>query len=261
MIRANSVYHLARRLGRAADDQRGAGLVDEDRVDLVDDRVEVAALDQVGLAPGHVVAQVVEAELVVRAVRDVAQVLLAAQRRLLARHDRADVEPEEAVHPAHPLGVAGGQVVVGGDHVHALAGERVEVRGQDAGQGLALTGLHLRHVAQVQGRAAHDLHAVVPLAERAGGGLADDGEGLREQRVERLAVGVPLLELVGLGPQLRVGQLGRLVGQRLDRVGDAVETTEDLAFTGTEQFLEHHTPSVGGDAAIEPAPTAERPAP
>src|SRR3712207_6901915 len=45
---------------------------DEDRVDLVDDGVEVPALDQVGLAPGHVVAQVVEAELVVGAVRDVA---------------------------------------------------------------------------------------------------------------------------------------------------------------------------------------------
>ena len=32
-------------VGRAGDDQRGAGLVDEDRVDLVDDREVVAALD------------------------------------------------------------------------------------------------------------------------------------------------------------------------------------------------------------------------
>src|SRR3712207_7935853 len=45
----------------SADDQRGARLVDEDRVDLVDDREVVAPLDQVGLAPRHVVAQVVEA--------------------------------------------------------------------------------------------------------------------------------------------------------------------------------------------------------
>jgi hypothetical protein len=43
-------------LGGAADDQRGPRLVDEDRVDLVDDSVEVPALDQVGLAPCHVVA-------------------------------------------------------------------------------------------------------------------------------------------------------------------------------------------------------------
>jgi hypothetical protein len=56
----------------ARDDERGAGLVDEDRVDLVDDRVVVAALHLLGSRLiGHVVAQVVEAELVVGAVGDV----------------------------------------------------------------------------------------------------------------------------------------------------------------------------------------------
>ena len=55
----------------AADDERGAGLVDEDRVDLVDDRVVVAALHLVVERRRHVVAEVVEAELVVRAVGDV----------------------------------------------------------------------------------------------------------------------------------------------------------------------------------------------
>src|SRR5205814_6908019 len=58
-------------LGRAADDQRRPRLVDEDRVDLVDDRVLVAALDEIAVRPGHVVAEVVEAEFVVGAVGDV----------------------------------------------------------------------------------------------------------------------------------------------------------------------------------------------
>ena len=68
---------------RPGDDQRGARLVDEDGVDLVDDRVVVAALHDVAQAANHVVAQVVEAELVVRAVRDVRVVGLAA---LLGTH-------------------------------------------------------------------------------------------------------------------------------------------------------------------------------
>ena len=70
-------------VGRAGDDERRAGLVDEDRVDLVDDAEVVAALDELGRVPGHVVAQVVEAELVVRAVGDVLGVLGPA---LLGRH-------------------------------------------------------------------------------------------------------------------------------------------------------------------------------
>ena len=63
---------VARRLGLAADDERRARLVDEDRVDLVDDRVVQLALRVVERAELHVVAQVVEAELVVLAVGDVA---------------------------------------------------------------------------------------------------------------------------------------------------------------------------------------------
>ena len=59
---------LARRLGLAADDERRARLVDEDRVDLVDDGVVQRALRVLERAELHVVAQVVEAELVVLAV-------------------------------------------------------------------------------------------------------------------------------------------------------------------------------------------------
>ena len=74
---------VGRLLGRAGDDQRRARLVDEDVVDLVDDREVVhgerlavlvdaaAVLDLLLQRRRHVVAQVVEAELGVRAVGDV----------------------------------------------------------------------------------------------------------------------------------------------------------------------------------------------
>ena len=181
------MYQLEAPSAGPGDDQRGAGLVDQDGVDLVDDRVVVAALHQVVQRVRHVVAQVVEAELVVGAVGDVGVVGDAA---LVGRHlgeDHADVQAEEAVHPAHPLAVAFGQVVVDGDDVHALAGQRVEVGGQHTGQGLALTGLHLGDVAQVQGRPAHHLHVERPLVEHPPGGLAGHRERLGQQVVEALA--------------------------------------------------------------------------
>jgi hypothetical protein len=90
-------------LGRAADDQRRPRLVDENRVHLVDHRVVMAALHAVLKRPGHVVAQVVESELVVGAVGDVGRVLLAALRRRHLGEDHAHLEAEEPVHPAHPL--------------------------------------------------------------------------------------------------------------------------------------------------------------
>ena len=140
----------------AADDQRGAGLVDEDRVDLVHDAVVVAPLDLLGPGHGHVVAQVVETELVVGAVGDVAGVLGPLELgAAVAGHDQPDAQAEPLVELAHPFGVASGQVVVDGDHVDALAGQAGEVDGQGGGEGLALAGAHLGHRAPVQRRAAH----------------------------------------------------------------------------------------------------------
>ena len=70
--------------GRAADDQRSAGLVDENGVHFVNDGKVVGALDLLVAAGGHaVVAQVIESELAVRAVGNVAEVLGAAQLRWL----------------------------------------------------------------------------------------------------------------------------------------------------------------------------------
>ena len=158
------------------------------------------ALNAVLQAPGHVVAQVVETELVVGAVGDVGGVLLAALLRGHLGEDDADLQAEEAVHPAHPLGVTLGQVVVDRDHVHALAGQRVEVGGQGGYQGLALTGAHLRDVPAVQRGTAHDLDVEMPLAQGPLGRLTDGGEGLWQQVVERLAVGQALAELAGHGP-------------------------------------------------------------
>lgn len=108
-------------VGGAGDDQRRTGLVDQDRVDLVDDREVVTALDELVLRPGHVVAEVVETELVVRSVRDVAAVLLAALGRSHVGDDAADAQSEELVDPAHHLRVTLGQIVVDRDQVHALA--------------------------------------------------------------------------------------------------------------------------------------------
>jgi hypothetical protein len=58
-------------------------------------------------------------------------------------------------------------------------------------------------------------------AERALAGLANDGEGLRQQGIQRFAVGHPGLEFGGLAAQ-------RLVGQRADPRLQRVDLAHDL---------------------------------
>jgi hypothetical protein len=224
---------------RTGDDQRGAGLIDEDRVDLIDDGEVVAVfltLHQVVEGVRHVVAQVVEAELVVRAVGDVGIVGVAALRRLLAGEDHVGAQTEEAVDTAHPLRVTLGEVVVDGDYVDAPARQGVEVGGEHTGQGLSLTGLHLGDISPVQGGTAHDLHLVVLLAEDAPGRLTGGGEGVEQDVVESLPGLETLLEFLRLRLQLSITESGVLVilgddlvcdgGQPLD--GPSLAESENL---------------------------------
>ena len=222
----------------AGDDERGARLIDEDGVHLVDDGEGVAALHHLGLIDGHVVTQVVKAHLVVRAVGDVGRVGLLALGARHVVHDQADAQAEEAVDLAHPLAVAAGEVIVDGDDVHALAGERVEVRRQDGDEGLAFAGLHLGDAALMQHDAADELHAKRLHAQHAPRGLARRGKRLRQQVVERLAVGVALLELVGLGAQLLVRERGIFVRHGFNFISDRIEPLELMVAVRTKYFFE-----------------------
>ena len=203
-------------LGLAGDDQRGARFVDEDRVDFVDHGEVQLTLELLVLAERHVVAQVVETEFVVGAVGDVGGIGGALFFRRLEGRDDADVEAEEFVQRTHPVGVAASQVVVDGDHVHALAGQRVEVHSQGTDQGLAFTGAHFCDHAFVQGHAADQLDIEVTHAHYALAGLAGHGEGFGQQLVERLAFGQAFLELCGLAPQLLVGEGHHLLFEGID---------------------------------------------
>ena len=205
--RVDGVVEVGAVVERAGDDQRRARLVDQDRVDLVDDRVDVPALDHVLEPVLHVVAQIVEAEFVVGAVGDVAVIGRLALLVVEAVHDHADGQAEELVDLAHPFGVALGEIVVDGDDMDARAGERVEIDGERGDQRLAFAGLHLGDRALVQDHAADELHVEMALAERALGrprarSRKPGPEGRRATCRPRAAA-----EFRGAGAQRVVGKL------------------------------------------------------
>ena len=149
-------------LRRPGDNQRRARFVNQNRVHLIHDGEVVRALHAVALLELHVVAQVVEPELVVGAVGDVGAVGGFALFVGLLVHNHAHFQPQGLVHRPHPFGVALGQVVVDGHDVDAAAQQRVQAGRQRRHQRLAFAGLHLRDLAFVQHHPAHQLHVEVP---------------------------------------------------------------------------------------------------
>ena len=213
------VVELRAVVERPGDDQRRARLVDQDRVDLIDDGEVVAALHHLRGRVFHVVAEIVEAELVVGAVGHVGGVCLAALRVAQLVQDATDAQAQEFVDGAHPGGVALGEIVVDGDDMHALAGERVEIDGERGDQSLAFAGLHLGDAPLVQHHAADHLHVEMALADGALGALAHGGERLGDQIIEIGALAQALAESFGARAQLVVGERHDLRLERID-LGD-----------------------------------------
>ena len=222
--------------GGARNDQRRAGLIDQDRVDLVDDGEVVAALDHLVGRIDQIVAQIVEAELVVGAIGDVAAIGALTIALAQAVDDNADGHAQEPIDLTHPLAVALGQIVIDGDDVHALTAQRVEIGGGDSNQGLAFTGAHLRDAALVQDHAADQLYIILALAEGPLGGFPHHGKGFVEQIVERFALFDPRFELSGLATKLLIREGRELWLQGIDGQGSGGEGL-NLAVVGRAEEL------------------------
>ncbi len=202
--------------GLTRDDQRRTRFVDQNRVDFVDHGEVEFALELVVHAERHVVAQVIEAVFVVGAVGDVGSVGGALLFRRLEWRDDADGQTEEFVQRAHPVGVAASEVVVHGNHMNALAGQRIEVHRQGADEGFTFTGTHFCDLTFVQGHAADQLNVEVAHAHDTLARFTGHREGFRQQLIEGFAFGYAGLELFGLGAQLLVRKGHHLLFEGID---------------------------------------------
>ena len=214
------------------------------------------SLNDIDYVRRHVVTKVVKAKLGVGGVSDITGVIALAVEGGHVVLDQAHAQAEEAMDLPHPLGIAPGQVVVDGDHMHTTAGEGVEIGRQGGDQGLALAGLHLGDLAVVQHHAADQLHIEVAHAEHPLAGLTHHGEGLGEQLIEQLALagqdrlfstpdGMGISELLAefrrKTPQVVVGEGGDLLLEET-YVGNEGLIALQLAGIGiTQQQLEHRS--------------------
>ncbi|GBD37333.1 hypothetical protein HRbin36_02464 [bacterium HR36] len=117
-----------------------------------------------GIAPAsrfHVIAEVIETELAIGAVSNVAFVGPATLRSIHVRLNVTGGDTHALIDGRHPFAIPAGQVIVDRNDMDPLAGQRVEHRRQCGNQRLAFARGHFRDLALVQHNAAEDLHIEV----------------------------------------------------------------------------------------------------
>ena len=113
--------------GRAGNNQRGSGLVNQNGVNFVHDREEQTSLAACAGLVLHIVAEVVKAEFIIRTVGNIGSVSgLLLIVRLIGKN-RSDTHSKEVVNLTHPCRVTACQVIVHGHDVRTFTGQCVEV--------------------------------------------------------------------------------------------------------------------------------------
>ena len=119
----------------------------------------------------------------------------------------------------------------------APAFERIEIDGRRGDQRLALAGAHFGDPALVEDDTADQLNVEMPQTKRAFGGLADGGEGLREDVVQLCAVGDLLAEILRPLSQGVVGKGLRDGFQRVDPLDNSLVGPDLPVVDGPEYLL------------------------
>ena len=171
----------------------------------------------------HIVAQIVEPELVVGRIGNVRFVSRAALRFGQVGHDHPHGQPQEGVDLPHPFRVATGQVIIDRNDVDAFALNRIEVGWQRRHQGFAFAGAHLGDFTAVHHDPTDHLHVEVPHAQHALASFADRRESFGQQIVKRLAVFQHPPEFERLRGQFRVAQRFQLRLKRIDLADNLIE--------------------------------------
>ena len=200
--------HIGRLVALAGNDQRGARLINQDGVNLVNHGIVMAALHHIAAVDHHVVAQIVKTHLVIRTVGNIAGIGLAALLSTQVMYDDANAHPQKTEQLTHLFALKFGQIVIDRNNVNALAAQRVQISGKAGSQRFAFTCLHLGDSALMQHDAADKLNVEGTQTQGTLGRLADDGKCLRQQLIQRLsAFLMAAAELLCLGGKFMIVQL------------------------------------------------------
>ena len=147
---------------RTGDNQRSTCVVNQYRVDLIDDGIIVLTLYKVFRADSHVVTQVVETEFIVCTKSDICQICLTTCVGVrLMTVDTIYAQTVEHIKRTHPFGVTFGEVIIHGNYVYAVSGQCVEEYRECSHQCFTFTGCHFRNLTFMQNDTTKELYIVV----------------------------------------------------------------------------------------------------
>ena len=154
----------------------------------------------------HIIAQVIEAKFVVGSIGYISRVCALLVPMFHLGKDDAHADVEKPIDTPHPFGIALREVIVHGNQMNSLAGQRVEISRQGSHQRLAFTRTHLGNLTLMQRHATDELHVEMAHSQNTFACLPHNRERIWQKRIDGCPFTEALLEFAGLGAKFFVSQ-------------------------------------------------------
>ena len=181
------IAHLIKLGGLAAlsgNDQRCTCLIDQDRVDLIDDTVVKISLNKLFFIDDHIVTKIIKSKFVVCYVCDVTSVCRTTLFRLHVVKYHAYSQAKELVNLTHPLSISFCQVVVDGYDVDTFSLKGIQICRKCGNKSFTFTCFHLGDTALVKDDTTDDLYTVMLHSKYTFGCLTYGGKCLRKKIIQ-----------------------------------------------------------------------------
>ena len=182
-------------LCRTRDNQRRARLINQDRVDLIDDRKVMASLSHLVQLRTHVVTKVIEPKLIVGRVCDISGIGLLFLGLWLLWVDNTCAQTQRAINLRHPFRITFGQIIVNRHDVHTLTAEPVQIGRERCNEGFTLTCFHFSDVSLMQENTAHQLRIKRPQSKSTARPFTTVSKGFGQKAFEAFTTSNTLAKL------------------------------------------------------------------
>ena len=119
-------------------------------------------LNQIFRVSSHIVTQIIETEFIVRTKGNISQISFTTGIGVrLMLIDTINTQSVELVQRSHPLGVTFRQVIVHGNHMHTVSGQRIQEYRQGSHQRFTFTGCHFGNFTFMKYHTTKQLYIIV----------------------------------------------------------------------------------------------------
>ena len=168
------------------DNKRSTGFVNKDRVNLVNNRKIMLALNSLLLINYHVITQVIKAKLVIGAIGYIRIIRRFFLVMIQAVDNETHRKTHKAVNLAHPLGVTLGKIIVDRNDMNALTRKRIKVCRKCCNESFTFTCFHFTYTSLMQNDTAQYLNGEMAHSEHSVTRLTASGKCLGKNIIKRL---------------------------------------------------------------------------